>query len=125
MGVSCEFTRIARVGIVSDKQTSSEKDNPTKIFHSSVEIHLKLHKSSQTIIQDTFAFTLNYFQKHPCKITCPHFEITQWTKLVTFLENHFSETEISTALSEPKFVMKSELKDRLVVINKTQYFKSK
>lgn len=124
MGVSCEFTRIAKIGIVSNKLSSFEKDHPTKIFHASVEIILKNYKSVGNPINDTFAFTLNYFQKEPTRITSPHFEITQWAKLVTFLENHFSETEISTALSVPKPILKSKLSFRLVAIRKTENFKS-
>ncbi|MCR8640777.1 hypothetical protein BEN44_19675 [Leptospira interrogans serovar Ricardi] len=124
MGVSCEFKRIAKVGIVSDKSSVLGQKNPTKIFHASVEIYLKIYKSIDNPIQDIFIFTLNYFQKNPSQITAPYFEITQWRKLIFFLEKYFSDTEISTALSEPNFIFKNDLKFRLVKISRSESFKS-
>lgn len=124
MGVSCEFTRIVRFGMVSDKQLIVEKGKPTKIFHAPIEIQIKLIENQKKVIHDQFIFTLNYFQKMPSQITCPHFEITQWAKFAQFLDRHFSDAEISTALSEPKVIYKSQLRYKVISIKKIEKFKS-
>lgn len=124
MGVCCQFIRIARIGIVSAKGTTEDKKNPTQIFHAPIEIRVTIRKSNQEFVSDIFTFTLNYVQKNPFSITCPHFEITQWARLVEFLEKHFSETEIENSLPKRKIHPKNELQQRIVEIKKIEYFKS-